>query len=219
MRICVAGAPELRKSTFISDFIKKWPMYKSGSESYQAHLTGTFKKGKRSNKKLQKELLDLQVESIRKHGKSDNVIFDGSPLDNFAHTLWLMGNEKGSVDDDYMAEALSKIKTSMSFIDVIFFIPITKNARDVVREDTTFSYEIDNLLKAVKYDWLANAQSKIFDVNDRPVVIDVFGEPDERIAIADLYITETGDPYGDVSIITDEDLKIAESLKAIKPKQ
>ena len=217
MRICVCGAPRQRKSTFVSDFVKNWPNYKVGDSPLVNMLASTYNVGKRSNKANQKTLAYSTLSELRKYRKDDCVIFDGSPLDVLCHTLWLRSNDKGKVDDDFIAEVISQVKKSMSYIDIIFFIPITKAAGDVsVDKSSVFSYEVDNILKAVKYDWLVNSKSNIFDNDDRPVIIDVFGTPEQRIEISKLYITDSGEQYGEGSIITDEDIKLMESLKPIK---
>jgi len=86
--------------------------------------------------------------------------------------------------------------------DIIFTTPITKVApveiiqngtRDI---DPVFREEIDNIIKAFTESYHKH-NGKVFDPADSPAVIEIFGKPEERIHMAEFYINEKGNMYGE----------------------
>ena len=77
--------------------------------------------------------------------------------------------------------------------------------------------EVDNIFKALKYDWAENTETKFFDAHDKPAIIDVFGQPLERIQMIKWYLDVDGDLIGgegETSLVTAEDIEEQEKLKA-----
>ncbi|NDB30447.1 hypothetical protein EB151_12985, partial [archaeon] len=108
---------------------------------------------------------------------------------------------------------------SLRFIDVIFFTPITKTAPVEIVEDelreTKKEYieEIDNIFKAVHRDYMNNPRSSFFVEDDRPGIIEVFGNRIERIELIKLYLDNDGDFIEPGNIITPEELAEMEKMK------
>ena len=73
---------------------------------------------------------------------------------------------------------------------------------------------MQELFKALKYDWMNNAKSKFCDPEDKPAIIEVFGDPRERIEICKLYVDVDGDLIDNVGVLTEEQIREAENLKS-----
>ena len=225
MRICISGTSSQGKSTFIKDFIKEYPGYVTPSTSYRDKLKR--KHSKKTTKDVQWQILNDMVDDLQKYGKDDKVIFDRSVLDNTVYTLWAYDREGTGIDDKYIQKTLAVAREAYKFLDIIFFIPITKVAavdydtedfkKDKKRglTDETFRTEVDNIFKAIKHDWDVNVESKFFEHTDKPAIIEVFGTPAERIQMTKLYLGADGEPMGEVDQIqTQDDIKQTEDLKA-----
>ena len=111
------------------------------------------------------------------------------------------------------------VRESLRFLDIIFFTPITKVASVELVEgdlrDTNKEYieEIDNIFKAVHRDYMNNQKSTFFVEDDRPAIIEVFGNRKERIEIIKLYLDNDGDYIEPGNIISPEELEEMEKMK------
>lgn len=206
MRICVSGTGSQGKSTFINDFVKEWSQYKTPKTSYRDFLKGQH--SKKTTKKVQEKILNCMIDELQKYTIDDNVIFDRGPLDNLAYTMWAFSKNTGKIDKEFVDKSVTLVRETLKLVDIIFYVPITTVAsveydtelfnKDKKKGLTDESYreEIDNLFKAFKRDWDINPDSKFFDPRDKPAIIEIFGNPIERIEIAKLYLDVDGDPIG-----------------------
>ena len=111
------------------------------------------------------------------------------------------------------------IRESLRFLDIIFFTPITKVAPVELEEDdlrdTNSEYisEIDNIFKAVHRDYMNNPKSTFFAQDDRPGIIEVFGNRRERLELIKLYLDDDGDFIEPGNIITPQELEEMEKIK------
>lgn len=201
MRIAVSGTQCVGKSTFISDLLKKWPMYSSPGHSCSKLVQDNkLSHSKESSEDTQQKILDYLTDNVMKYERKDNVIFDRCPVDNLVYTMWL--NIKGKVSDSFLEKTINIVRESTRFLDIIFFIPLTKVApipivdngvRDV---DDTFREEIDNIFKAIINTYYKQTGA-VFIKDDSPAIIEIFGTPEQRIALASMYLNESGDIYGE----------------------
>lgn len=201
MKIAITGTQCIGKSTFIQDFLKKWPMYKvAGGDCSSIISERKIKHSKESNEETQNIFLNHLVDQALSCSKSDHVIFDRCVIDNLAYTVWLHLN--GIVSDEYLKTVLPIIRETTKLYDIIFITPITKIAlvditSNNIREiDPVFREEIDNILKAFTESYQKH-DGKIFDPSDSPALIEIFGKPEERISMAELYINAHGNMYGE----------------------
>jgi predicted ATPase len=201
MRIAVSGTQCIGKSTFISDFLKRWPMYKSPGSSCSKFVTeNKLNHSKESSEETQQKLLDYLTDNVMKHEKKDCVIYDRCPIDNLAYTMWL--NAKGKISDKFVDKTINIVRESTRFLDIIFFIPITKVSpveivsNDVREVDEIFREEIDNIFKGIVNTYHKRTGA-VFIKDDSPAIIEIFGKPEQRIALASMYINERGDMYGE----------------------
>jgi len=217
MRIAVSGAGRLGKTTFVNDFIKQWPEYKTPEKTYRSEI----KKNKHSQNtdgKTQLRVLNQLVEQVSSYKKDDNVIHDRCPLDNLVYSMW--GHEKGNKGcDPYLLEkTIPLVIESMRSLDIIFLLVTSPANKIVLREtdtkkDLKYLEEIDVIFKEIYSRYRKDGCFAFFPKNDSPAVIDLHGAPEERIAIAKLYITPEGGSYGeDQAIFNPQDLLKMEDL-------
>lgn len=201
MKIAISGTQCIGKSTFIKDFINKWPMYRvAGSDCSSLIKEKNLKHSQESTEETQEIILNHLVDQALSCSKSDHVVFDRCVLDNLAYTTWL--NLKGKISDKYLQRVVPIVRETIKVYDIIFVAPITSispidiTANGVRDVDPIFREEIDNILKAF-IDSYHKHDGKIFDPQDSPAVIEIFGKPEERIHMAEFYVNENGNMYGE----------------------
>lgn len=219
MRIAISGTACQGKSTLVNDFLKTWPNYKRSEESYRKLL----KKEKLNiNKKVdqnsQWKILNCLIDDVQKTEKGDRILFDRCPLDNLVYSLWAEEKGTSDIDKDFIKKCIPLVQESMKSIDIIFFIPITKAApvKLEIKEnreiDENFIKEIDNIFKAISYQANQN-KSPFFDPADRPPIIEIFGNPEERVQMIKFYLGQDGDLIdSDESVLSFENLSEMQSL-------
>lgn len=201
MKIAISGTQCIGKSTFIQDFIKQWPMYKvAGSDCTSIINEKKVKHSQESTEITQDIFLNHLVDQALSCSKTDHVLFDRCVLDNLAYTTWLCLKEK--ISPTYLNKIVPIVRETLKLYDIIFLMPITKvapvsvtnnNIRDI---DPVFREEIDNIFKAFCESYHKH-DKKIFDPADSPAIIEIFGNPEERIKMAEFYINENGNIYNE----------------------
>jgi predicted ATPase len=201
MKIAVSGTQCVGKSTYIKDFLKTWTMYETPKESYRDLIKEkNLKHSSKGNEETQRIILDFLIDQCQKYSKDDNVIFDRCVLDNLAYSSWL--NLNGQVSDKFLDESRIIIRETLSMFDIIFFLPMTKVAPvslvdDGLRDtDNVFREEVDNIFKVFQQSYL-QGDGRVFPKGDSPPVIDIYGNPEERIMLTSLYVNKEGKHYGE----------------------
>jgi len=222
MRISVTGTACQGKTTFVNDFIKYWPNYTTPEKTYRDVIKEkNYNHSQQTTKDTQWDILNFMIDEQMKYTREDYVIFDRCPLDNIAYSIWACAKQESDIDTEFVEKCMPLVKESMKFLDIIFFTPITKVAKVELKEDDmrdvdpVFVEEIDHLLKAIKRDWDQNHDSKFFEHDNRPAMIDIFGSPNDRIQITKLYLDADGDCMGetDSPLVTEEELREMEYYK------
>lgn len=205
MRIVVCGPAGVGKSTFVEDFLKNWPSYKSSGATYRDLIKKQkLSINKSGNKKSQKIILDCLLDEAMKYKKTDNIIHDRGTLDNLVYTFWLKAKNKGDIDDNFIQRSFQLVKQSMFFYDVIFYIspngmPEEIEEKENRETDKEYNIEINNFFK-VLHEMYYQKNEYIFPFNDPsgvPAMIEISGSPSERIEIAKLYIDPDGKEFGE----------------------
>jgi predicted ATPase len=201
MKIAVSGTQCVGKSTFIKDFLKTWTMYETPKESYRDLIKEkNLPHSSKGTEETQRIILDFLIDQCQKYSKDDNVIFDRCVLDNLAYSSWL--NLNGQVSDKFLDESRIIIRETLSMFDIIFFLPLTKVAPvnlvdDGLRDtDNVFREEVDNIFKVFQQSYL-QGDGRVFPKGDSPPVIDIYGNPEERIMLTSLYVNKEGKHYGE----------------------
>jgi hypothetical protein len=107
--------------------------------------------------------------------------------------------------------------------DILFFIPLTKVSNVEIVDngsrniDPVYREEIDNIFKVFQESY-HRGDGRIFPKDDTPAIIEIFGNPQERIKLTEFYLKEDGKIYGeDESLLstvipaTQDDVKTIES--------
>lgn len=208
MKICVTAAQGLGKTTYIQDFLKEWPMYKTPEKTYRDTIK---EKGlvinEEGTEESQKIILDVLVDQAIEYSKDDNVILDRCVLDNLAYTSWL--NLNGKVSDEFLEDTRLIVQETLKLYDILLFFPISK-FNDIPLEndglrsvDPKYREEIDMLFKVFQQSYL-KGDGRVFPTTDCPAMIELYGNRVERIKLTSLYITPEGKAYGDdQSLISD----------------
>lgn len=200
MRIGVCGSQCIGKTTFIKDFLKTWNMYKTPKGTYRdLAKKKKIKINKEGDRNSQLAILNYHIDTVQKYSTKDNIIFDRCVLDPLIYSLWLYEKQIGNIKDEDIEFQLKLVKESLKLYDVIFYIPLTNSPPlmekdDLRNTDEEYRKEIDNIFAAAQKSYHKQT-NVIFPVEDSPPIIDIFGSREERIAMAKLYVTESGDHF------------------------
>ena len=221
MRICVSGTANTGKSTFVKDFIKKWPKFSTPDKTYRDILEEQrLKHSSFTSKETQMAILNFQLDQLQATSKEDNIIFDRGPFDCLVYSMWGTDKEDCEIDQEFVDKIIPLVRESMRFLDIIFFTPLTKAHVIPIEDDgfrdtdETFINEIDNVFKAINYRYRNDALEPFFPHNDAPAIIEIYGDRDTRIHIAGTYIDVDGDAIeGDMNNVLESDaIKEMETL-------
>lgn len=208
MKLICCGTQNIGKSTYVRDFLKEWPMYKTPEKTYRDIIK---EKGlvinEEGNEESQRIILNTLVDQAIEYSKEDNVILDRCVLDNLVYTAWLNLNDK--VSDEFLDETRLIVRETLKMYDILFFIPMSKfNNVDMVEDglrsvNVEYRTEVDTIFKAFQGSYLAG-DGRIFPKEECPAFIEIYGNPIERIKLTSLYIDKTGNFYGeDQSLMSD----------------
>jgi len=223
MRIAISGTACQGKSTLIKDFLKEWDMYTTPAKTYRDYLTeNNLPHSKETTKDTQWDILNFMVDTLQQYTKGDKVIFDRCPLDNMVYSLWAHEKDNSDLDSDFIKKCIPVVRESLRFLDVIFFIPITKAApikivEDDLRDtDEEFITEIDNIFKGIERQYLEGQKASPFLPNEEcPAIVEVFGNREQRLHMMRQYIDAEGDLLGEnsSSILGEEVLDMEQILR------
>ena len=222
MRIAISGTACQGKSTLVKDFLEQWPSYTTPEKTYRDIIAeNNLEHSSKTNKETQRKILDFQIEEQQKYRNGDNVLFDRCPLDNLVYSMWACEQEGNDIDEEFVSSCLPLVRESFRNLDIIFFVPITKAAPVSIVEDGVRDTnqqvieEIDYIFKAVHRDHEHNPKTNIFVVDDKPAIIEVFGDRRERIEIIKLYIDAEGDALQPGNLIDDDTLESMEKMNEL----
>jgi len=201
MKIAISGTHNIGKSTFIEDFLKKWTMYETLEKSYRNLIKeNNVFHSEEGTEESQKAILNSLVDQAIEASKKDFVILDRCILDNLAYSTWLNLNNK--LSDKFLDETRILVRETLKLFDVVFFLPITKFSNIPIENnsvrsiDPVYREEIDNIFKVFGESY-HRGDGRIFPKCDSPPFIEIFGNREERIKLAELYIREDGKCYGE----------------------
>jgi hypothetical protein len=208
MKIAISGTHCVGKSTYIKDFIKHWSCYETPEKSYRELIKEkNLPHSKEGTEESQRIVLDALCDQLQQNSKSEFMIFDRCVLDNLAYSSWL--NLNGKVSDKFLDQSRIIVREALKMLDIVFFLPLTKVApvefkEDELRDnDLVYREEIDNIFKIFVHSY-RQGDGRVFAADDAPPIIEIFGNPEQRIKLTELYIDTNGKPHGeDKSLISD----------------
>lgn len=186
MRIAVSGTHFIGKSTLIEDFIKKHPEYKSEIEPYYK-----LQNEKPMELSLEPSLdslleqLDYSINQLNEFKKEKNVVFDRCPVDFIAYAMCALDEDDVDINDSEVSERFPDIKAALNNLDLILFLPITKeNSIEYTEENAAYRKFADKCFKKLYRDDICD----IFPKYNHPKVIEIYGDRLTRIKIIESYL-------------------------------
>lgn len=214
MRIAISGTSNIGKQSFKKSFLNHYTSYTTPESSYKTVIDAIYQKSQKENretssKDIQWNILNYMVDTMQKYTRDDKVIFEGCPLDNIIYSLYILEKTQGEfseIDSKFIDNCVPLVRESMSYIDIVFLLPITK-ADSTDRKFAEEDKELNNLYDALHKQYLQGS-SPFLPKDDQPAIIEVFGNDTQRLQMVKLYIDDSGDVIFDKSIsdIIDPDM-------------
>jgi len=185
MRIAVSGTHFIGKSTLIEDFIKKHPNYRCEVESYYQLLDEkTIEPALEPGLDSLLEQLDFSIEQLNKHA-NDNILFDRCPIDFIAYGMCVLEQDDVDIQDSEFAERFPDVKEALNHLDLIVFLPITKeNLIEYTEENPAYRKAADKCFKKIYRDDICD----IFPRYGHPKIIELWGDRLTRVNSLESYL-------------------------------
>ncbi len=185
MRIAVSGTHSFGKSTFVWDFIKAHPEYTLEEEPYRALRENyDIKFGKDSTRFCNGLQLYQNLSRVKQYPLlTHNVIFDRSPVDYIAYSLYTAQYHQTDLDMAFVESLIAPVKEGMAFVDLIIFVSINDKhpvniEDDGIRPiDVSYRDEVDNFFKQIYFKNLYSIMSE----ENTPKLIELWGTRAERV--------------------------------------
>jgi len=212
MKIGIAGTQCIGKTTFCNDFVSNWDMYKFDKHKYVTKKNSD-KLNRNGDEESQMAILNTLVDQITTT-KRTNVIYDRTPLDNLAYTLWL--NSADKVSDEFVKKTIDIVGNSLPLYDLIFFMPITKHSPVKIEKkknrdcDGVYRNEIDYIFKSLMGAYLKGS-TVYFPIDyklGRCPIIEMYGDREQRIQLSKFYVKDNGKAFSEEESLI-KDLEVA----------
>lgn len=160
MRIAVIGPQNTGKSTFIQDFLKEFPHYKSPERSYRDVIEeNNLEINQSSTMESQKTIRDFMFGELL-HNTEYNTVFDRCMIDNYVYTYALY--QQGMIPKWFVDETQAMMKDLLKTVDMYLFIPTAVSVplvEDGTR-DITASYidTVNNLFLQTLFELIRSHQ-------------------------------------------------------------
>ncbi len=187
MRIAISGTHCMGKTTLIHDFLKTHSEHTHEVEPYYQLQE---KHGIEFFEELAFEDLldqfDFSLERLLLYSTPANVIFARCHIGFIAYSLYFLHHEEISLYDSSLPEKFSEIKTAFENLDIIVFLPMTREhpINCPASEDQHYRKSVDKYLKQIYREELFD----LFPSYDHPQVIEIWGSPQERIKKLEMYL-------------------------------
>lgn len=188
MKVAVSGTHFIGKTTLIEDFIKQYPNYKGEIEPYyKLQNEGTMELSLEPSLDSLLEQLDYSIKQLNECASEKNIIFDRCPVDFLAYASCTLDQEGIDINDSEISERFSDIKEALNHLDLIVFLPITKeNFIEYTEENPAYRRAADKCFKKIYRDDIYD----VFPRYNHPKIIEIFGDRMTRIKKLGNYLTE-----------------------------
>ena len=185
MRIAVSGTHFMGKSTLIEDFIKKNPTYKTEMEPYyQLQDEKMMELSLEPSLDSLLEQLDCSIEQLNRNAER-NIIFDRCPIDFISYAMCITDQDSIDINDSEVSEYFPEIKSALNSLDLIVFLPITKeHLIEYTEENPAYRKAADKCFKKIYRDDICD----IFPRYGHPKIIEIWGDRITRINKLENYL-------------------------------
>lgn len=186
MRIAVSGTHFMGKSTLIRDFIKAHPEYRSEIEPYdQLQETNEMELALEPSLDSLLEEVDYSIAQINLCANEPNVIFDRCPVDFIAYAMCIADRDSIDISDSEIAERFPNIKEALNLLDLIVFLPITKeHPIEYTEENPMYRKKADKYFKQLYRDEICD----IFPKYNHPRIVELWGDRFSRVKKLESYL-------------------------------
>ncbi|NBW33564.1 MAG: hypothetical protein EBR30_00755 [Cytophagia bacterium] len=222
-KIGIIGTQCIGKSTLIEDMMLQWPQLSKPERTYRDLVKEkNLPVNKNGTKESQEAILNFLVDEAMENVGKKKLVYDRTPLDNLAYSLWLYEKGESDIDEAFIDKTVDLVRNSIRFYSVLFYLPLieqnevpltAKEQRDI---DPVYRAEIDVLFDAF-YRAREKGGSRFFYNEDCPMIIPIYGNPLQRIAMIKQYINDKCEFYGEEDSLIAKDLSeramLAEQLQ------
>lgn len=186
MRIAVSGTHFIGKSTLIEDFVKQHPTYKSEIEPYyKLQNEKSMEPSLEPSFDSLLEQLEYSISQLNECANDKDIIFDRCPVDFIAYTMCALDKDSIDINDSEVSERFSDIKTALNNLDLIVFLPITReNSIEYTEENAAYRKAADKWFKKIYRDDICD----IFPRYNHPKIIELSGDRMARIKKLESYL-------------------------------
>lgn len=186
MRIAVSGTHFIGKSTLIDDFIKLYPHYQHEIEPYyKLQDEKSMELSLEPSLDSLLEQLDYSIAQLNECSKEKNVIFDRCPVDFIAYAMCQLDQDEIDINDSEVSERFDDVKEALNQLDLILFLPITKeNSIDYTEENPAYRRSANKNFKKLYRDEICD----IFPRYGHPKIIEIYGDREKRIKTLQSYL-------------------------------
>ena len=131
------------------------------------------------------EQLDYSIEQLNETENEHNIIFDRCPIDFIAYAMVNLAEDSVDIYDSEVSERFSEVKDALNTLDLIIFLPITKeNSIDYTEENPVYRKTADKYFKKIYRDDVCD----VFPRYGHPKIIENWGDRVERIRKIESYL-------------------------------
>jgi len=184
MRVAVSGTHSVGKSTLVADIHKTFAGYRHEEEPYRA-LRDVYpiKFGKQSTRYCNGIQLFFNISRMQQYAsKASRVVFDRSPVDYIAYSLYTAHHKQTDLDGAFVASLIEPVREALRFLDLIVFVPVSHQhpmhleADGIRLVDKEYRWEVNRHFKRIYRDGLYDLFA-----GKGPEVLEVQGSRNERI--------------------------------------
>lgn len=186
MRILVSGTHGMGKTTFIRDFVEKYPNYVFDEEPYYkimdlGHIDPMV------GLSLDQCLIQFKysIEQLESYENENNLILDRCPIDFIAYGLCAAKEEDIDIRETEFADYFDEVKELLTTFDLISFIPIT------TEYPILFTQENPNYRTQADINFKKLYRSDIYELLPnyaKPRIIELIGSREKRIQQIECYL-------------------------------
>jgi deoxyadenosine/deoxycytidine kinase len=188
MRIAVSGTHAMGKSTLIEDFLEKHPGYKTEIEPYyKLQDDGVSELSLEPSLDSLLAQLDYSIEQLNENAHEQDIIFDRCPVDFIAYAMCIANQEHFDINDSEVSERFDEVKEALDSLDLIIFLPITKeHLIEYLEENPEYREAADKCFKKLYREDVCD----IFPSHNHPRVVELWGDRAARIKKLEVILTE-----------------------------